>query len=288
MSALAELVKNRKKKGILVPFLDEHLMMRQSSEDRRDKCFHPSDLSGRFCPRAWALYNYHPEGLNLKEAGIDPRLDRIFGNGHGVHHRIQGYFQGAGVLWGTYRKLVGWKGDEPQYEFHVGFPPNEPGWEYTEVGLFHNEDRILGSTDGLLHLHGKKYGLEIKSINAEGYQWALAKGEMTKHKEQTFVYAHCLEYIRKLKLAGDLGGIVDAFDEEKLHGFVLLYENKNTQELREFFVKFDEAEVESFMAGKRKVMQEALTYETTGEFPQCRCDPRKKSALCQAVPFFDE
>lgn len=291
MSNLAALVKTRRKKGIVAPRIDEYLFLTDMSEDRRDGFFHPSDLSNpHFCPRAWSLYNFHPEGFKVKEGAIEPRLARIFGNGHGVHTRIQRYFQGMGVLWGRWRRLVRVETDEqgepvPVYEYTVGFPPRLKSggidwtWEYTEVRLYHEEDRILGSTDGKLWLDGRKYGLEIKSIKDEGFRW-LQEDPKGAHRNQVFIYEHCDNWEHEQK---DLHrAFVDGFDAEPLHGYVVLYENKNDQELKEYFVPNDRGLIEQFMDSRRKLMHRALEYERTKEHPECRCPPSRRNPLCEA------
>lgn len=273
--ALADLVKNRAKKGILVPVLEEHLMLSQTSEDRRDKMFHPSDLAGKFCPRAWALYNYHPEGLSVKEGAIAPKLARIFGNGHGVHKRMQGYFAAMGNLYGTWDR----RKEDGTVELSVGFTPPGEGWAYLEVGLRDRDYRIVGSTDGLLKLGDKKLGLEVKSINENGFKWMGDEEAKEVHKNQTLIYMHCLEVARWETIRAGVATV--DFLVKPLEGFVLLYENKNTQELKEFFVPFIAAEVEAYMKSRKKLMYEALEYERTGTWPDCRCVIGKETALCQ-------
>lgn len=279
MSFLGALAKAKAKPGYVVPLIDQYLLGTDISEDRRDRMFHPSDLAGAFCPKAWALYNYHPDGLSVKAEGIEPRTARIFGNGHGVHSRIQGYL--AEHLWGRWEKLVGWDArDEPRYETHVGWRPDGNGWRYSEVRLEHTLDRILGSTDGLLRRFGKKWGLEVKSINTDGYKW-MPEGEARRaHVNQTLIYMHALEWMR----VGTVRPMVDEFDAEPLAGFIVLYENKNDQTLKEIVVPYDPAEVMAFMNNRRELMWEALEIERTGTYPACRCVPGKPSVLCKTFP----
>jgi hypothetical protein len=285
---LAALVKNMHRAGLAVPALDEFLMLDEDgSEDRRDGMFHPSDLSYKFCPKAWALYNFHPQGLAVKVAGIEPRLKRIFGNGHGVHDRVQGYFQKMGALWGKWRRVIGYDAtqDRPVYEYHEGFAPKSRGWEYMEVSLAHRADRIKGHTDGLLWYdgsfnikglrRGKKYGLEIKSIKDERYRY-LQDEPQAHHREQVLIYEHCLDD-RREQLQGQY---VDDFDAEPLAGFIVVYECKNDQALKEFTVPYDKAEIDGLMEKKRKLMRRALEYEKTGEWPECHCGS-KPSLLCE-------
>jgi hypothetical protein len=273
--SLAALVKTLvKSNGQLVPALDAHLIT-QSRDDRRDGKFHPSDLAGNFCPRAWALYNYHPKAAGVASGAVTPRLARIFGNGSGVHSRIQGYLQSMGILFGTYTRWIGNVG----VEVHRGFPPGGDGWTFVEVGLSHPEDNIVGHTDGLIKLDGRKLGVEIKSIKHEFFRW-LGEKPNKAHEEQALIYMHCLEHARADLAAVSPKTDVLTFLKQKLEGFIVLYESKNTQELKEYFVPFDKVRIEELMEKKRKRMKQALSYKETGEWPDCLCG-RRVSAICQ-------
>lgn len=284
MSFLAALAKNQKKQEnrpvSAVALIEEHLLLTDLSDDRRDRKFHPSELAGAFCPRAWSLYNYHPEGYSLKESGVDPKLARIFGNGHDVHSRIQRYLGGS--LWGLWRKQVGWEDEKdlPVFLYERGFRPKGNGWEYAELLIRHDPDRIIGSTDGLLYIPGSgKWGLEVKSINPEGFRF-LQDRPKGIHLNQLYVYEHGLEW-KRLESGEEP---VDDFDAEPLRGFIVLYENKGTQDLKEFALPYDPHPVEQFITGRRLLMDEALEFERTGEHPGCTCDPKKMNPLCKAVP----
>lgn len=279
MQALLELVKVQVRAAdlLLIPCIDEHLLLGgDASEDRRDGKFHPSDLSGAFCPRAWSLYNFHPDGYRIKEGSNPPRIKRVFGNGNGVHARIQGYFQRQGILWGRYVNLR--TGKE-----HVGFPTpgmNPDEWVYREIKIRHDEDNILGSNDGDLLFDGDKIGLEIKSMNSESFKWL--QGPKAMHREQVLIYLHGKEWMRRMKAQGHLGGFVDEFDALPIKEFRVLYENKDNQELKEYPIPFDADEVELFMEHKRPLMHAALEYTRTRTHPSCRCGDRT-SALCKAL-----
>lgn len=86
-----------------------------------------------------------------------------------------------------------------------------------EVPVRDEDYEIVGHCDGRIVLAGVSAVLEIKSINDAGFK-ALTYPK-SEHVGQVNVYMHCL-------------GLE--------HG-VLLYENKNDQELKEFFVKKDDA-----------------------------------------------
>lgn len=325
--ALADLVKTRhkakKSDDLLLPLVDQHLHLRQE-EDRRDGWFHPSDLSGDFCARAWVLYNHHPEGRSVKDGSWSPRLKRILDNGTGFHNRIHRYLQKMGILWGTWRRpvalvemlpdffdpevaydpeqrarfgdMVIGPVDTPYigfhvrgnivYEYYVGFPPTLPNgevdlrWEYCEVRLWHDEDRLLGHTDGVLNLPAGKYVLELKSANDHSFKWI----PKSHHEEQDFLYLGALEWIRAQKEQGQLGGFVDNFDALPFEGIILVYENKNDQSLAEFRYTWDPARYESILAPKRARMREALEWTHGDPLPPCTCGQgNAASPLCKQL-----
>lgn len=270
--SLAALVKARHKAGYVIPEIDEHCLMLDDS-DRRDGKFHPSDLCGRFCPRAWSLFNYHPDGLTVHMGRVDSRLARIFGNGHHVHARIQTYLANRGILWGNYREYG-------TGSLYTGFQRDSRD-QFLEVPIRHDGDRIIGHTDGLLNLRQGKIGLEIKSINTEGFRW-LNDLPREYHRDQTYIYMHSL--VDEFNEQALQGTQRHPFEREPLAGFIILYENKDTQELKEFFVKYDATVVADYMKGRRKLIWQALEYERTKEHPQCRCLSGKESALCKKFP----
>lgn len=82
-----------------------------------------------------------------------------------------------------------------------------------ECPVENREYEIRGRVDGILEIDGKKGVLEIKSINSQGFYGLFEPDE--KHLIQVNVYMFCLEIPRG----------------------VILYENKDNQDLKEFFVK---------------------------------------------------
>jgi hypothetical protein len=163
---------------VLIEAIDQYLATRPKDK-RRIRCFHPSTLH----KSAQYLYDAYLNGDNNQD--FEPRLLRIFDNGHGVHYRLQRYLKEIGTL------------------------------VETEVPVENQEYEICGSADGILKL-GKREGvLEIKSINANGFY--ATHEPKPDHIIQINIYMFCLGIPR---------GCV-------------LYENKNNQELKEFYVKLD-------------------------------------------------
>lgn len=294
--ALKDLVKNRKKargtRNVVVPALDEFLL-KLEGDDRRDGRFHPSDLSGYFCPRQWVLYNYHPDGKTVRDGMWDARFQRILKNGHHVHNRLQRYLHEMDALWGKWRRVSGYyrSTGEFHYKYHVGWAPKledgsiDPSWEYMEIALHHDPDNIKGHTDGATNLAGWKDLIEIKGWNSHGFGW-LDDTPVDKHAEQALIYLASVNWMRDQKAAGKLGGFVDDFDAQPFKGARVLYENKNDQELKEYYVPWDPKEYERIMEPKRPLMAEALAWEEGKTLPACNCNPKRtKSPLCRDLTF---
>lgn len=134
-----------KKEGYFVPVIDKYLISKASKDsDRAPNVNAPSQLGK--CLRA--LY-YSRTGAQ-RDGVPEPRSQRIFDNGDGVHDRLQGYLLEAGVL------LL------------------------DEIPVHDDEHNIHGHTDGLgwLTKDVEAGVLEIKSINSRGF------AELTKPKPE--------------------------------------------------------------------------------------------------------
>jgi hypothetical protein len=266
------------RRGFLLSHIREHILETGRHIREPDQKFHPSDLARKFCPRAWALLNYHRDGPRTKAAAVDLDTARAFARGKEIHERTLAAFRKTGALWGRYVHL----GSRRE---HIGFPPKGRGWSYQEVPLRHDEDRIVGYADGLIRLNGKKYGVEIKSISEYGYK-NLGDHPREDHLHQVLVYLHCLHWMAEQKRRQNTpfpGGFVDEFDKQALEGFIILYENKADQRVKEYVVRCSASEVAKFMTYLRGLMREALEIERTGSFPECRCQPGDCSVLCREI-----
>jgi hypothetical protein len=84
-----------------------------------------------------------------------------------------------------------------------------------EVPVVNQEYEICGSADGIIKLRNREGVIEIKSINSNGFYSTYEP--KPEHLIQINVYMFCLDIPR---------GCV-------------LYENKNNQKLKEFYVKLD-------------------------------------------------
>ena len=123
-----------------------------------------------------------------------------------------------------------------------------------ELSVSDKEYQIYGRCDGIVQLNRKRGVLEIKSINAKGFAGELPKKE---HVVQTMMYIHLLG----------------------LRGGVILYENKDTQELKEFYMALDNEVVEKTLEKVKSV----LSYISKKQIPPRRyhfCDYCAFHSLC--------
>jgi hypothetical protein len=178
---------------MIIEAIDKYLSERP--RDKRDtRCFHPSSLHRS----ADYLFEHYLHGDVVK--AIEPRVLRIFDNGHGVHRRLQRYLKDIGILL------------------------------QDEVRVENKEYEIIGHTDGVVRLNGHVGVLEIKSMNVNNF-YSLYEPKKD-HVTQANVYCFCT-------------GIPRA---------VLLYECKDNQELKEFYIEQDSRIIEPVLS-KIKLVQ---------------------------------
>jgi hypothetical protein len=181
---------------MLIKTIDNYLQATQR-EKRQTHCFHPSSLHRS----AKELYHLYLNGDDQRE--FEPRILRIFDNGHAVHDRLQRYLKDAGVL------------------------------KQIEVPVESTEYEIQGHTDGIIEINGMEGVLEIKSMNQN--QFYSAYEPKTDHLIQINIYMYCIGIPRGC----------------------LLYECKDNQELKEFYVKQDNSILDPIFE-KIKYVQECL------------------------------
>jgi hypothetical protein len=164
---------------MIIEAIDAYLKTRPK-DPRPQNCFHPSSLH----KSARELYHHYLEGGNGEE--FEPRILRVFDNGHAVHARLQAYLKAAGML------------------------------REAEVSVTNDEYEIKGHADGIIQVNGTTGILEIKSMNRNQFQ--LTFEPKPDHLVQVNVYMFCT-------------GIPRA---------CLLYECKDNQEMKEFYLKQDD------------------------------------------------
>ena len=179
---------------MIIEQINEYLKKRPK-EKRSIHCFHPSSLHKS--PKE--LYDYYLNGD--ADQDFEPRILRVFDNGHAVHKRLQGYLKETGIL------------------------------VQSEVPVENREYEIMGHTDGIIKVNGFEGVLEIKSMNSS--QFYSCFEPKPDHLIQINIYMFCLAIPRGC----------------------LLYECKDDQELKEFYVKQDPSILNPILEKIRLIQQ---------------------------------
>lgn len=113
------------------------------------------------------------------------------------------------------------------------------------------QELVSGRADAIIGMNGKEYVVELKSINSFGFE------QLDRPKDgdvkQLTLYMHYFNIAQGL----------------------LVYENKNTQEMKEFEVSYDGALAKSIMdsfASLKQNVDSGQVPEKPGELEQWQCD----------------
>lgn len=254
--------------------LDTYLLRIKDDKGRNHGLNSPSSIGK--CPRS--IY-YGRKGIVGNTSVIKPRTRRVFQNGHDVHNRIQRCLKAEGIL------LI----DEPP--------------------VFNIELEILGNADGLIVLSGRLAVLEIKSINHCEYTTLLEP--KPEHLRQASTYMYCFEKIRQYILAGHdidtlsqtykksldkslslkekneryknfekMIEVIIKFLDKPIDSIDFIYENKNTQEIKEFIVDWD-SDIINEIETTYRYLNECVANNTIPDRP----DGSTKSGSCRSCIF---
>jgi CRISPR/Cas system-associated exonuclease Cas4 (RecB family) len=236
----------KKEKGTVVSALDRHLASLSAKDaDRRIDVNAPS-AAGQ-CVRARWFARTAPPGAG---GTIDARTRRIFDNGTHVHMRLQQYMKDAGIL----------KMDEvPVYNAEHCIQGHTDGivclnGEHAVVEIKSiNSGGFSALIDakeehkrqGLVYLYCiEARRLEIRRLVAESGMGAWKLRKASRRKEAAKLYGHVADgakYTREEKVAYQVS-LHESLDslllgiEKPLERVVFLYENKDTQDIKEFSV----------------------------------------------------
>lgn len=253
--------------------------MEARNADRDTEHLHPSDLAkGDWCPRA-TYYKLTGVDESNPQSNTLRRMN-IFRTGHDIHDKWQDWMRRAGILWGDWRCV------DCGHEFTELSPKECPhchssrGFKYLEVGVYNRKYHIIGNTDGWIKDEQGDALVEIKSIGLgtvrweapklyEGYEngdldmdgvWKAIKRPFASHLRQLYLYLFCLS----------------------LEKGIIIYENKATQEVKEFHVTLDMDVVQPMLDGAATVL-DALEDEVAPGIPE----GFMKSKQCRFCPFKD-
>lgn len=252
--------------------LDGKLLLEKDDERAKD-CFHPSELSTNNCIRSM-VYNWIKAPITNPNT-IQPRIKRVFDVGHHKGFILQQYFWDMGILEGMYECV---KCDHKWWDLSPRECPNCKAkliiWDnlkYNEVPIHNKKWNIIGHSDGIIIVEGKRVLLEFKSIknrDATTPKESITFDELNQAK---------LEHVYQANL------YADALDEE--HGtpeepfierMIIIYFAKNNQMLKEFPIrKMDMMLQPSY--DKINAVNHALHYRYLPE----RAGTMKSDKVCQ-------
>ena len=313
---ISDVLKVRKKAedtGYIIPIVEEQIIVdaMKSTRSRRKDVFHPSELCfGTFCSREWIFCQRDPVLNEKRKVSIEQQ--RRFDVGHVLHSYMQEKLGNSGYLFGVWECLRRCKGESC---INLGFKPkkevcNDALWVYKEPTV-HDEDlHIYGNVDGIVIKPPYKYGFEFKSTKSDAFNTMVSP--LYNHKEQAFWYLDLLSrnHFKQWNDLCKVEGVDDIIEELKPYiekpfdGAVVVYQNKDTQEFREFFVpaKFskdgsfmipDDEDLHYIIEQKKKTLRKALEHLEKGTLPErlYQCDDKsaRRAKICSASkPCFEE
>ena len=245
--------------GIVLPHVDRYLLGRNEIYDSIDEWIHPSSVPAldSICPRSIFFDKFTPIEKYPKKLLIEdhsPRTRRIFDNGHSVHRRWQAYLVESGIVHPD--KGVGWeipiRDEELGVLGHVDavcYPDsrNRVSLKYSDNGsplLTEKGFVIERSEPKHLTFTGNPVLADIKSVRDA--KWRTLIEPVIIHKVQVTCYMAVL----------------------KINTAVLIYESKDTQEAKEFIVRFDPV----LWASLYKVFSDLQRHRQKKTLPPKICD----------------
>lgn len=222
--------------------VDKHLIKLARNNYRDNTHFHPSSWDD--CKRKHAYAYYESKGfIKLDESAVKiaPQLERIFGNGHSMHDRWRSYLESTGALMGVWECENIYEHKTPKIfgkDFKLGCLKPEKcscgskNFRYHEVGFLDHETMWGGHCDAVVNqkLLAEYLGtkckilpdeelilIDFKTINS--FEFKTLDKPKPNHATQMQIY---------LYLAG-------------LRYGKFLYEDKNSQSVKEYIVIADES-----------------------------------------------
>lgn len=156
----------RKHDSLLLGEVDTYIQ--SLPNDRVQTVIHPSEMArDDWCPRAtW----HRLSGRTAKPEPLVLRSALIFDTGSEIHRKWQRWFQGMGILWGHWYCLIceesmfSWSNELPIAGCPYGKRTTHQ-WEYREVPLRDDPNRIAGHADGIVNpSYAEPVLIEVKSV----------------------------------------------------------------------------------------------------------------------------
>lgn len=280
-----ESCQNIKDSRILTNLYDSWLTSTHIENQYRDySFFHPSEIG--YCIRKSVLMQKKQDG----EFYVMPRLQRVFENGHGTHHRYQKHFGEMGILYGIWKclnchRLIGEESligvlkpidcpfchNPKRYTVYDDQGNIKAGpfsvFDYKEIDVEDQELCIKGKTDGIILVNGDLYVMDVKTCSQAAFGDVTSRNApMESHIYQINTYM----YILKVKRG------------------ILLYENRNDLNIKEFHLTLDNKVICNVL---RNIL-EAKKAEENGTIPaipsslNANCWSCAGYPNCPPCPFF--
>ena len=289
--ALKSLFKTMKQTG-LVKQINQYLLLngeKEADEDRKNETNSPSSALG--CSRA----NYY-QRLGISKKPVDPRSRRIFDNGHAVHQRLQGYLKEMGILYMDEVPLI-----NEEWEIQ-GHTDGIMSMNKSKIEVEILEIKSINSRQFSALLQPKEEHVaqaHVYMFVAEEHRKKLKKkykthqefkrSELARRKYYAKFYQHLKDgrkYTKEQKIGHKVRQHITMdkilYEVEKpIRKSVILYECKDTQELKEFVITYDEKVMQKVLE-KFKINNEAWRTKTC---PPRECKSKSEGRWCPYVDY---
>lgn len=273
--ALKDVLQPFKKEEYILKPLDLYLLsLNREDTDRAINVNAPSQIGA--CPRA----NFYVRlGYPKDPNAINPRSRRILDNGHHFHQRIQNYLLEAGILLMDEIPVLN---EEYQIQGHTdGLAQTES--EKVVIELKSINEKGFSSLKMAKSEHIEQASIYVFCIETHRkelrrkYKSKFTFNLSEKYRRQ--YYAKFYQHLKsgrkftreqKIEYQVDLHIKMDKilFNEpDPITKAVLLYENKNTQEIKEFIVDIKERGTKSILEGALQYCSEMNGYVEREEIP---------------------
>lgn len=246
---LKKFVDVAKKQTRVLGSVERHVLARPADQSRRTDVLHPSEMANPdWCHRAsyFQLLGHKP----LAKRNMTFSLLSVFEEGHSIHAKWQRWFQDMGNLYGK------WECYECGEFFWGDVYCHEGPLVYKEVPLFYEPLRISGHADGWLVNLGDPLMLEIKSVGMGTIRWE-ARELLIEHgndfgKIWDAVKAPFMKHITQVQIYMKLAELIGM--ENHPQEAVIIYENKATQEAKEFVIPKSDFGIEHIFEAAKTIV----------------------------------
>lgn len=252
--ALKAFVDVAKKQTRVLGSVERHLLAKPLDTSRRTDVLHPSEMADPlWCHRA-SYFQLQGRPVVAKR-NLSFRILSVFEEGHSIHAKWQKWFYEMGTLFGK------WYCQECEEMFWGPSDCHDGPLEYREVPLFYEPLRIYGHSDGWLVNLGDPLMLEIKSVGMGTIRWE-ANELLAEHgndfgKIWDAVKAPFMKHITQVQIYMKLAELLELEDHPQ--EAVIIYENKATQEAKEFVVPKSDFGIEHIFEAAKKIVDAVAT-----------------------------